>query len=149
MKAAQCFWLYVLECDNGKFYTGYTRNLAVRYYRHKNGKQGAKYTRGFKPVRIAQCWRLFGSVGAALKVERFIKKQPRATKERWVKNPDVLPKIIADKLDPDLKLIPFDSRLVERESEKLDLKKVRSGFDPFAQTPPAEAGGGEIPRTRS
>ena len=52
MRVDQYFWLYMLECENGSFYTGYTKNLAIRYYQHINGKQSARYTRSFKPVKI-------------------------------------------------------------------------------------------------
>ncbi|MBT7521096.1 MAG: GIY-YIG nuclease family protein, partial [Nitrospina sp.] len=34
MRVDQYFWLYMLECENGSFYTGYTKNLAIRYYQH-------------------------------------------------------------------------------------------------------------------
>ncbi len=89
MKVKQWLWLYMLECDNGRFYTGYTKNLAIRYYQHKEGKQSARYTQSFKPVRIAQCWRLFDEVGTALKVERFIKnviERPRNVGSNTPKN---------------------------------------------------------------
>ena len=137
MKVKQWLWLYMLECDNGRFYTGYTKNLAIRYYQHKEGKQSARYTQSFKPIRIAQCWRLFDGVGTALRVERFIKKCDRTTKERWVQHPEELGVIVSKKLDLDLVLLPFDSLIVERESEKLDWKMVKSGHDPFAQVPPS------------
>jgi putative endonuclease len=135
MKTVQSYWLYMLECQNGTFYTGHTKNLAVRYYQHRTGVQGAKYTRGFKPVKIAQCWRLFGSIATALKVERFIKKQTRATKLSWVQNPDELKGKIINKLDLDLNIVPFDCQAVEMEAGKMDWKKVKSGFDPFAENP--------------
>jgi len=137
MKVKQWLWLYMLECDNGRFYTGYTKNLAIRYYQHKEGKQSARYTQSFKPVRIAQCWRLFDEVGTALKVERFIKKCDRTTKERWVHHPEELGVIVSKKLGLDLVLLPFDSLIVEKESEKLDWKMVKSGHDPFAQISPS------------
>ena len=133
MKARQPFWLYILECQNGNFYTGYTKNLAVRYYQHKSGKQSAKYTRSFKPVKIAQCWRLFDSIGTALKVERFIKNQKRETKQYWVQNPKELKKKIIKSLELDLDIFPFDCLAVEIESDKMDWEKVKSGFDPFAE----------------
>ena len=136
MKVKQWLWLYMLECENGGFYTGYTKNLAIRYYQHKEGKQSARYTQSFKPVRIAQCWRLFDEVGTALKIERFIKKSDRTTKERWVQHPEELGVIVSKKLGLDLVLLPFDSLIVEKESEKLDWKMVKSGHDPFAQVPP-------------
>lgn len=141
MKVDQCFWLYVLECDNGSFYTGYTKNLAIRYHQHKTGKQSARYTRSFKPVRIAQCWRLFDTVGTALKVERFIKKQPRKTKEFWVENPEELKSKVSRNMEKELVLFPFDASRVEEESAKMDWRKVQNGFDPFAGLPPQEATG--------
>ena len=132
MKVDRCFWLYMLECENGSFYTGYTKNLAIRYYQHKSGKQSARYTRGFKPVKIAQCWRLFDSIGTALQVERFIKKQDRKTKLLWVKNPEDLKLRISKNMEKELILFPFDVLQVEKESRKMDWKKIKNGFDPFA-----------------
>lgn len=140
MNAERPFWLYMLECENGAYYTGYTKNLAVRYYQHKEGKQSAKYTRGFKPVKIAQCWRLFDSIGTAMKVERFIKKQNRATKEHWIQNPDELKIKIIKNLELDLDISSFDCLAVESASDKMDWKKVKTGFDPFADAPNLKAG---------
>ena len=135
MQVDQCFWLYVLECENGSFYTGYTKNLAIRYYQHRQGKQSARYTRSFKPIRIAQCWRLFDTIGTALKVERFIKNQDRKTKVLWIEKPDELKSRIFRNMGKELILFPFDTLRVERESEKMDWKKIKNRFDPFAKTP--------------
>ena len=85
-----CYWIYMLECDNGSYYTGYTINLARRFRLHFEGKAGVRYTRSHPPVRIAQCWRLFDTIGTALKVELLIKRKPRKTKERLVADPSVL-----------------------------------------------------------
>jgi hypothetical protein len=32
-------------------------------------------------------------------------------------------------------LLPFDALQVEKESEKMDWRKIKSGFDPFADIP--------------
>ncbi|MEC7640988.1 MAG: GIY-YIG nuclease family protein [Nitrospinota bacterium] len=136
MSEATCFWLYLLECENGNYYTGYTKNLVVRYYQHKRGKQSAKYTRSFKPVRIAQCWKLYAPVAMALKLERYIKRQSKATKENWIQHPEVLREMITKKLDLDFQLFPFDAAAVEKESAKLDWKQVKSGYDPFVHDAP-------------
>ena len=135
MQVDQCFWLYLLECENGSFYTGYTKNLAIRYYQHRKGKQSARYTRSFRPIRIAQCWRLLDTVGTALKVERFIKNQDRKTKVFWIENPEKLKLRISKNMGKELMLFPFDALQVEMESEKMDWKKIKNGFDPFAKTP--------------
>ena len=130
MQVDQSFWLYVLECENGSFYTGYTKNLAIRYYQHRQGKQSARYTRSFKPVRIAQCWRLFDTIGTALKVERFIKNQDRKTKVLWIENPEELKLRIFRNMGKELIISPFDASQVEKESEKMNWRKIKNRFDP-------------------
>ena len=87
-KNTDVFWIYILECENGNYYTGYTKDLTKRYQQHLDGK--VKYTRSFKPTRIAQCWQLFDEVSMALKIERFIKSQTRVTKETLINFPEKL-----------------------------------------------------------
>lgn len=84
------YWIYILECENNSFYTGYTINLEKRYLAHLNGTGKCKYTRSFKPVRIAQCWKITGTKKLAMQLERQIKKLSRVDKEKLVKNPDLL-----------------------------------------------------------
>lgn len=45
------WYIYILECVNGEFYTGITNNLEKRIAQHNSGK-GAKYTRGRLPVKL-------------------------------------------------------------------------------------------------
>ncbi len=42
---------YILQCSDGTLYTGWTNNLEKRLREH-NGGQGAKYTRGRRPVKL-------------------------------------------------------------------------------------------------
>ena len=42
------YWVYILNCENGAFYTGYTTDLIRRYHEHLEGS--SKYTRSFKPL---------------------------------------------------------------------------------------------------
>ncbi|MFB6119781.1 MAG: GIY-YIG nuclease family protein [Halobacteriaceae archaeon] len=44
-------WVYVLECADGTFYTGYTTDVERRVAEHDAG-EGAKYTRGRTPVEL-------------------------------------------------------------------------------------------------
>ena len=46
------FYVYILLCTDGSFYTGYTKNIDERTRLHANGK-GARYTRTHKPERVA------------------------------------------------------------------------------------------------
>jgi putative endonuclease len=45
------FYVYILECSDGTYYTGYTQDLQNRLRLHNSGK-GAKYTRGRRPVKL-------------------------------------------------------------------------------------------------
>jgi putative endonuclease len=66
------FYVYILLCGDGSFYTGYTKNLDERTKLHENGK-GARYTRMHKPKRVAYV-ELFDSRAKAMKREKAIKK---------------------------------------------------------------------------
>ena len=66
------FYVYILLCSDGSFYTGYTKDLDARTKLHQNG-QGARYTRAHKPQRLAYV-ELFDSRSNAVKREREIKK---------------------------------------------------------------------------
>ena len=83
------YWVYILLCENGAYYTGCTQDLARRYRQHQRG-QGGKYTRSFRPLRIARCWRVAGGRSAALKVESFIKRRSRRKKEELIARPQAL-----------------------------------------------------------
>ena len=93
MKDNKYYWIYILECNNAKYYTGYTSNLDKRYSLHVQGK-GAKYTKSFKPMKIVQCWKLNETIAHAMKIEAFIKRKPRSFKDILVKNPSVLKDVL-------------------------------------------------------
>ena len=81
--------VYVLECGDGSYYTGYTTDLDRRVEEHRDG-DGAKYTRGRGPFRVVHRER-FGSRGAALRREAAIKSLARREKERLVAGGAVAP----------------------------------------------------------
>lgn len=66
------FYVYILLCADGSFYTGFTRDLDARIKKHETGN-GAKYTKAFKPKKVAYV-EIFDSRGKAMKREREIKK---------------------------------------------------------------------------
>ncbi len=45
-------FVYMLECSDGTFYTGWSVDLAERLAAHNAGR-GARYTKGRRPVRLA------------------------------------------------------------------------------------------------
>jgi predicted GIY-YIG superfamily endonuclease len=46
--------LYILECENGKYYVGKTADVMRRFEEHKTGK-GSAWTKKYKPVRLMEC----------------------------------------------------------------------------------------------
>jgi putative endonuclease len=86
----QCYWVYILHCENDSYYTGYTNNLDKRYQSHVNGTSKCKYTRSFKPIRIAQSWKISADKSQAMKLESYIKKLSRSEKEKLIANPSIL-----------------------------------------------------------
>lgn len=92
------FFIYMLECENGKYYTGYSNDIKKRYLLHVKGK-GAKYTRINKPLRIAQLWKMHCTIGDAMKVEAFIKSRSRKYKDELVKNSSTLKKLYLKNLN--------------------------------------------------
>ena len=84
----KCYWVYILYCANDCYYTGYTQDLAKRYDAHCNGI-ASKYTRSFKPLKIAQSWKL-NDQSIAMRYERVIKKLSRKEKEKIIAQPSLL-----------------------------------------------------------
>ncbi|MGA9387489.1 MAG: GIY-YIG nuclease family protein [Candidatus Bathyarchaeia archaeon] len=65
------YYVYVILCDDGSFYTGYTKNVGSRMRLHVNGK-GARYTRLHKPKRLVYTEE-FNSRAEAMRRERRVK----------------------------------------------------------------------------
>ena len=74
--------VYVLECDDGTLYTGYTTDLERRVAEHDDGN-GAKYTRPRTPVELVYHER-FETRSAAMSREYEIKQLTRPQKEHLV-----------------------------------------------------------------
>ncbi len=77
------YCVYVLLCDDGSFYTGYTRNLDARLRLHKSGR-GARYTRMHKPKKLVYVEE-FSTISEAMKREKKIKRLNHREKLELVK----------------------------------------------------------------
>ncbi|MBM4177661.1 GIY-YIG nuclease family protein [Candidatus Gribaldobacteria bacterium] len=76
------FWVYVLQCSDNTFYTGYTPDLIRRIELHNNGK-GAKYTRDRRPIKLV--WsKEYKYFKKAFLEEKRIKRLTREQKERLI-----------------------------------------------------------------
>ncbi len=79
-------YTYILKCNDGSLYTGWTNNLKKRLEAHNSGK-GAKYTRSRLPVEIAY-YEEYESRTEAIKREASIKKMSRAEKLLLIQSHD-------------------------------------------------------------
>jgi len=77
------YWVYILRCNDGTFYTGYTSNLENRIALHNSGK-GAKYVRNKLPATLAYA-KEYKYYKSALNGEKEIKTLTRKKKEKLVR----------------------------------------------------------------
>jgi putative endonuclease len=78
------FFVYIVECADGTYYTGFTPDLERRIQLHNSGK-GAKYTRDRRPVKLI--WhKEFKYFKTAFFREKQVKALKRKEKESLVKN---------------------------------------------------------------
>lgn len=77
------WYIYILLCEDGSFYTGFSNDPNRRFIEHKDGK-GGHYTSGHKPLKIVYIEQLSSKSGA-LKREAQIKGWSHAKKIRILK----------------------------------------------------------------
>jgi putative endonuclease len=78
------YYVYIILCNDGSFYTGYTKNVKARARLHANGR-GARYTKMHKPQEIVYIEQLT-SRAEAMRREKAIKKLNHQQKEDLVKS---------------------------------------------------------------
>jgi putative endonuclease len=76
------YYVYILLCKDGTYYTGHAKNVKHRVEQHKKG-QGARYTRMHRPAEIVYVEE-FNSRTDAMKREREIKSFSHSKKQRLV-----------------------------------------------------------------
>jgi putative endonuclease len=83
------WWVYLLELENGAWYTGISTDPRARFEKHKSGK-GAKSMRLSAPFRLVSL-EFVGPYPLALRREAQIKGLRRAPKEAYARDPSSLP----------------------------------------------------------
>ncbi len=92
------FWIYILELENGKYYTGYTNDIERRFAEHRGRKTGAKCMRISKPKVLARSWRIFAERSTCMKIETLIKQQSHEKKKQLIRDPESLKILVAENL---------------------------------------------------
>lgn len=78
------YWVYIVECKDGTYYTGYTNDLESRISLHNSGN-GAKFLKSKLPVKLVYA-KEYHYYQNAVRGERKIKKLTRSQKERLIRN---------------------------------------------------------------
>ena len=76
------WYVYIIRCKDGTYYTGITTNVERRIKEHNSGT-GAKYTRSRTPVELEE-YKEFKDRSKASKEEARIKKLTRVKKEKLI-----------------------------------------------------------------
>ena len=83
------FYVYIVKCSDGSFYTGVTSNLNRRLYEHNAGYDVNAFTYRRRPVEL-KWFESFNDPNQAIKVEKQLKGWSRRKKmaliaEDWEK----------------------------------------------------------------
>ncbi len=76
------YFVYIILCRDGTFYTGYTQNVGERARLHARGR-GARYTKAHPPLKVVHVEAL-SSRSEAMQRERAIKKLSHKQKQELV-----------------------------------------------------------------
>lgn len=77
------YFVYIVRCCDGTYYTGWTTNLTRRISAHNGGPCGAKYTKARRPVTLVYAERA-ATKNEAMSREFAIKQLSRKEKERLI-----------------------------------------------------------------
>jgi len=77
------WFVYILQCGDGSFYTGVTTDISRRLSEHETGVLGAKYTRARGPFLVVYT-KVCMSRSEAQKQEAAIKKLSKSAKSELI-----------------------------------------------------------------
>jgi putative endonuclease len=78
------YYVYIILCTGGSFYTGYTKNVDERARLHANGR-GARYTKMHPPKKVVHVEQ-FESRAEAMRREKALKRLSHQQKEDLIKS---------------------------------------------------------------
>ncbi len=79
------YYVYILECSDKSYYTGFSSRLNIRIIEHKTGKYPDCYTFKRRPIKLV-FHTTFSNPNHAIACEKQIKKWSRAKKEALINN---------------------------------------------------------------
>lgn len=125
-------YMYILQCANGAYYTGSTKNLELRMKQHQNG-EGANFTKKHLPVELIYT-EGFSRIEEAFNREKQVQGWSRAKKEALIngqfnKLPDLsknhMVAVIEPVETPKTPLRHFDKLNVRPVTEPVEVTKLK------------------------
>lgn len=77
------YYVYILKCSDGSYYTGITNDLDKRFREHQNGEVVKCYTHSRRPLELVY-YEKYGDVRNAIAREKQIKRWSRSKKEALI-----------------------------------------------------------------
>ncbi len=79
------YYVYILKCSDGTYYTGFTSNLEKRFVEHQTGRHKDSYTYSRRPLNLV-FYAEFTDPNKAIAAEKQIKKWSKTKKEALINN---------------------------------------------------------------
>jgi len=80
MKTGHNYYVYIVECSDGSYYTGVTNDLEKRLWEHNEGYDKTCYTYTRRPVKL-RCSEHYHNINNAIAREKQLKGWSRKKKE--------------------------------------------------------------------
>jgi putative endonuclease len=82
-KSMKSYYVYILKCSDGSYYTGVTNNIEKRLAEHNSDNSVTSYTFKRRPVELVYCQE-FNDIKQAIELEKQIKGWSRRKKEALI-----------------------------------------------------------------
>lgn len=79
------YFVYILQCSDGSYYTGVTNNIDRRVYENDEGINPTCYTYKRRPLKLVFS-EMFNDINQAIAFEKQVKGWRRAKKEAIINN---------------------------------------------------------------
>jgi putative endonuclease len=87
------YFVYILLCSDGSYYTGVTNDLDRRLFEHDSGHDTKAYTFSRRPLKLVFC-ESFNDINQAIAFEKQVKGWNRKKKEAIINGHwDLLPEL--------------------------------------------------------
>ena len=91
---AQPYFVYLLRCEDGSYYTGITTDIERRLKEHlSRGPKAARYTRTHPVVALAASWEALGRAQAS-RLEARVKQLTHRQKAALAENPELIESLL-------------------------------------------------------